>query len=293
MCWAPVDDIYGLNANAISFDLGAGYVFGYTMPLPTLTLGGGGLSAGGGDNRLDFPIPIALAAPQTWSIQGRSASVSVPSVMGGGVPLAVHFSGGNSKLRPMLEFKTGAEVGAITGTGGGTIVLDDRASLNGSDGSAVSLVQTELDVIARSSTGPLTSTGGLVDIGSGGGPSPGGTLTVDGTGGIILDAKSEVGLWIVRAGRTPGKDYAQIRVRGAVRLGGAYLDLFGGRDEIRCPKLKRGAIETLIKATGSIMGRFHRVPNGATIALLCTSGARPTVRIHYSAHRVTATVRRG
>ena len=291
-CYTPVDDINGLSANAISFDLGADYVFGYTMPLRTLTLRSGGLSASGGGQLLDFPIPIALAAPQTWSIQGPHGGLSVPSVTGGGVPLAVAFSGGSRTLKPRLEFKTGAETGPFTGTGDGTIVLDDQASLNGSDGSAVSLAQgTELDVIARSSTGPLASSGGLVDIGSGGGPAPGGTLTIGGS--INLDAKSEVGLGIVRAGTTPGKDYAQIRARGAVGLGGAYLDLSGGRNQTRCPKLKRGGVETLITATGSITGKFHNVPNGATIALLCESGAPPTVRIHYSAHRVTATVRRG
>ena len=157
----------------------------------------------------------------------------------------------------------------------------------------MSLAQSaELEVSDRSTTGALTSTGGIVLIGSDTGATPGGTLSVNGTGSVTLDSRTILALTVARAGRAPAKDYSQLRARGAVTLGGAYLDLEGG-NQSACPKLKRGDVLTLITA-GSLTGKFYGVRNGATVGLLCQSaGAPPTVRIHYMAHSVTATVRRG
>jgi hypothetical protein len=117
---------------------------------------------------------------------------------------------------------------------------------------------------------------------------PLGTLTV--TGPLTLDSRASVSLFVDRRGTTPGTDFSQLHVTGKANLHGARLRLGSGRN---CAGLRAGTAYPLIKAGGGLSGRFHGIPDGATISLqYCSGSGAPSVKIDYRRRGVVAKVQR-
>ena len=47
---------------------------------------------------------------------------------------------------------------------------------------------------------------------------------------------------------------------------------------------------TLVTTTGSLTGTFSGLPDGAAVAMQCSTATPPMIQINYTAHAVTATV---
>lgn len=308
------DDVSGLTANALK--LQGDYLVGGVVGAP-LTLGSGGLTMDDSTSdtgRVYFSPAITLGAPQTWSLVGnhRGSVLQVGRVNGADSPLAINFSNAcgdrfRALCTPRLDIASDFEVGPITATGAGAIDLTgDPFSLNGKDGKPVAITGgAELTVEGAALTGPLNVSHGFLDLQTAGRGFPAAPVSVTGDGGVALDSRSAVTLFITGAGSTPGKDFAQLLGHGPVSLGGAVLKLSGPDSGSYCARLSRGRVDTLVTTTGSLSGTFralkgrkpYAIRNGKTIPVDCAAADpgwnyvhAPRVRINYTAHSVTATV---
>ncbi len=286
-CYTSNNDLTGLSVNGVSIDDGGDYSIGGNG----ITLGAGGITAAPsasdtGDISL-IEVPLALSADQTWSITAGSLEqqlgIENASVTGSSDTVAVDFSDNT-----FLDLFNGDdEVGAVTASGSGEISLFGPVSLNGTDGNAVR-VSGGAGLFAfsgASEVGPLTISGGFLDVGTG--SSPDGTLAVD--GGVTLNSVPSMTMDIDQAGTTPSTDYSQLTASGNVSLGSATTSLGLGTSGT-CPTLDVGDVDTLITTSGTLTGTFSGIPNGTTIPLTCSSGTPPTVMINYTSDSVTATV---
>jgi hypothetical protein len=276
-CYSSVNDVSGLTANAISIDDSAPYQIGGNG----LTLGAGGITAAPSTaaSGANITLPLTLSASQSWSITGGSSSqqLGVGTVTGGGSALTVNFA--SSGILSLSDI----EVGAVSLTGAG--VAGVFGSLNGTDGNPVTLSSPArlAAQVAGARSGPLTSTGGNIQVG--GGHALDGTLAVNGA--VNFDSSTGLVMFIDQPGTTASTDYSQLTATGAVDLAGASLSL--NNPAAACPALHVGDVDTLVSTTGTLTGTFAGVPDGTTIPLSCT-GTAPTVTINYTAHAVTATV---
>lgn len=301
-CFASGNDISGITANAISIDDGVPYQVGFGAPSsePAVTLGGGGLTAApAADDTGPFAswdIPLMLDANQTWSITGgpTTSGLSLPSpVTGSGNALTVDLSAGGS-----LNLFADDEVGAVnvhgSGSAPGTVALLSQAnnspsSLNFSDGNPISFSGGAELIADPGGTGPLTMTGGRIQIGEPFFGSP--VLTVNGA--VTLDSTSTLSMLFSRTNPTFGPDYSSLlSATGNVALGGANLDLLGVSLACTTPGgLNVGDVLTLVTTTGTLSGTFSNAANGAPIPVYCAGGSiAGTVRIDYASNSVTATV---
>ncbi len=290
-CYGSNNDITGLSANALDIDDGVRYFLSGNG----ITLGAGGITAAPSANDNGqipiFQIPLTLSADQTWSITGGTSNQQLSmgsdaNVTGSADTLGLAFSD-----QTFLDYDADAEVGAITATGSGTVALGSPTgpgSLNATDGNPVSFSGGAGLFAQHGATGPLTMSGGTIQVGVGGGQSSGQEqLTVMGT--VSLNSSSSLGMSINQAGTTAGTDYSQLSATGNVNLGSATLDLGGQSSGGTCPTLTTGEVDTLITTTGSLTGTFSGLPDGSTTHLRCT-GTEPTVKINYTSDSVTATV---
>ncbi|HET9163265.1 MAG TPA: IPT/TIG domain-containing protein [Solirubrobacterales bacterium] len=304
-CYQSNNDIDGVEAEAISVDDRFPYIF-YGR---RLTLGAGGIeafSASAEDNVTtpSFRMPIALAADQSWSVEGTG--YTMPGI--GGLELEGSLSGESHSLQ--VDFSESGvistvgspddEVGPLTFAGADSgktgwdaskngllgLGLDSSEAprLNATDGNPVRLDHTA--VIGVGTVGPLTVSGGLVDVGD---PlaeegTPFGKLSVEGS--LSLDSDAVVA-YEVGSGTTPGDDFPQIAATGDVDLGGAGLALRGGR--LPCASVPVGDEQALITTTGNLEGTFGGVPQGKPFALCPSSGETTVMEIGYTAHEVIAT----
>jgi hypothetical protein len=284
-----VNDVTGLKVNAISLALAENYKFSGDA----ITLGAGGVTASTvsqTDNPYSyFNFPVALSAPQVWSLNGgpgESPSFLVldGDLSGEAAGLGIHFDSPT-----YLYFEDNAEVGPVDVTGTGSLVLGEAqltsksavGSLDATDGQAVTLHEHAGLFAFDGKVGPLTAAEhNQIELGVAQYP---GILAVDGP--LTLGSTSAL-TFITKEGETIGTGYSQLSASGAVKLAGASLHL----DDEFCA-LTPGTVETLITTTGSLEGTFRNTPNGATIPIECLYGGNPsTVMINYSAHDVTATV---
>lgn len=316
-CYLSVNDLAGLSVNAVSIDDSDGYVF--SGGLDGIALGSGGITATPAKSCVcgltSLFLPITLTAPQTWSIDGGGGGTNVGGfgfglIVGGnvsGATEALHISlsrEGGLSLGARQDGGSGAdvEVGQITIVGAntaggplanGAVEISNpkaRVAFNGTDGNPIRLSNASIDS-SNATVGPLMLTGGLLQVGAQ--PTPHETLTVD--GGVTLDSRSEAIFYFLHAGTSAGTDYSQLSASGTVDLGGAFLGLSvtgpnGYGPNQPCPTLRTGDVDTLITTTGSLVGKFAGIPNGATIPLGCASRNPPRVRISYTAQSVTGTV---
>jgi len=301
-CYLSKNDISGLAVNAISIDDGVPYLLSGNP----IMLGKGGLTAAPSardPRRIIVPqleLPIVLTAPQTWSIAGSHGQQlgADASVSGESESLGIRFSDSG-----FLNLSNDVEVGRVSISGAGKFAgglslaaspgSKHPASLNAADRRPVDVKGAGLSAFGPGSMiGPLTMSRGPLQVGQA--APPNGTLTV--AGPLTLGSHSSLGLYINSSGAIPGVDFSQIRVAGKASLNGAHLRLRGGsshRGGRSCTGLRAGTAYPLIKARGGLSGRFHGIPDGATIPLgYCSGSVVPSVRIDYRPHAVVARVQR-
>jgi hypothetical protein len=292
----------GLSVNAISIDDGAPPSSTYQIMGNAITLGPGGLTASTNSSSLGLAalrMPIALAASQTWSIDGNSngSQLGLYGNVTGSSPLAISLS-----HRTFLGLNgNDVEVGPVTITGGdatasgnssfrnGSVAVGSPSAdgqLNGTDGNSVSLTHAGMTT-ENATVGPLTSTGGNLQVGQGG-PSAKGTLTVNGA--LTLDSATALDMFVNSSGGTAGTDYSQINASGTVDLGGAHFLPSGDAPSGGCPALNQGDVYTLITSGAGVTGTLAGIPDGTTVTLGCSPSPQPALRINYTSRTVTATV---
>jgi RHS repeat-associated protein len=304
-CYESNNNVPSLDVNKLSFN--ADISAQYTIDGDALTLGAGGLTAstssGDGVGFATLGLPITLGASQQWSIDGNDnySGISIAAgdkIEGPAESLAVDLSsfgalrieqgdieagpitisGANSSFSGGEANRNGEvvlggaeeEVSELTAADKSAVHVANTSllsSLNAADKNAVRLTDASLSSF-NGDVGPLTSTGGLVNIEE--------ALTA--AGGVTLDSASELEL---RLG-------SRLTATGNVNLGNAKLSLPGPA----CGSPVPGEVYTLISASGSLSGTFGGIPNGGTIKQ--TDGyclpEYAVLRINYTAHAVTATV---
>ena len=295
-CYQSNNDLIGIAASAISLQFGLSGAE-YSISGNGITLGSGGItaapSAGNSLGGASLNLPIALTAPQTWSITNGSLDL-VQGVSGSLSALTIDLSAEGS----VSVGSTDDEVGPVTisGSGANPGIFDlgtpgASGSLNATDGNAVSVTGgADLSTLA-SSTGPLSLSAGHVQIGQNGDVQAGDLdLAVDGA--ATLGSGSGLLMFINQAGTIAGSDYSQLSATGNVNLTGAGLVVQGETPGVMptCPNLPVGEVETLVSTPGALSGTFVNAPDGTAFPLGCFGGTPPYVRINYTTHTVTATV---
>ena len=219
-CHESDESIGPMSFEKLSIDDGEPYF----IDGEAITLGAGGLEAtppAGSISGVPFLdiTEIALGSNQSWSIDGGNE--------GGGLDLGSTLTGSSHTLAVTLSeagylnLAADDEVGATTLKGANASLTGSSALANGfvaleqpsgpiageldaSDGQAVTVEHVMLDGVG--SLGPLTLTGGQIQVGNGY-PEPG-LITVDGA--ASLDSTSQALFTIAAAGSTAGTDYGQL-----------------------------------------------------------------------------------
>ena len=320
------NDVSALTPSGISFE---------SPPMPTIlpssangyfqvtgnaiTLGSGGLTATESNPASPaiadlVSLPITLGAAQAWSVQGTgpnllgnvtgtsstslTVNLSAASASGRTTPGGLGI-GGDVEVGNLQIAGAAADTGAAAGTNGSVVMLSSAASLDGSDGSTVAV--TDAGLAALGTVGPLTLTGGALQVGLPTGGSlkqPTGTLSASVNGALTLDSTSIVTAAGITSATTPGTTYPQLTVSGTATLNGAQLALLTGCS----PALSPGDTLTLVTAA-SVNGTFD-YPGSNGIPLTggdvleapaptpgCTSPVAPTwFQISYTGTAVIATV---
>jgi hypothetical protein len=297
---ASADDVPGVSANEISIDDGTPY----SITGDQLTLGAGGINATTNATVAAPPeinMPIALAGPQTWSIDGGASDVGGlllgGSLSGSGDALQVYLSDQGSLNLGVGSASAGAgdnEVGDVTITGestatglgaysNGSVGVTTGAGLDATDGNPIQLQDAGL--FGTGTLGSVSSQGGVISAGE-----PLGVLSVNGS--VTLDSASALQFAIADAGSNPGTDFSALQASGNIELGAAKLDIRGTDSNNDCPTFTGGFVDTLLATSGTITGTFTNAANGAMVALDCkgNGSAAPEVQINYTANAVTATV---
>ena len=282
------NDIGTIATGSLSIDNGSAY----TISGNGIVVGAGGLQASptsgtGGLPTISAPVTLN-ATPETWSVDGGTAMTP------GGLLLTQDIADASPEAlnidlmhQGLLGLEGGADVGAITVSGSGTVGLGSGVSLNGASGSAVSFgAGTSLIVTGGTSpVGPLTLTSASLQVGVGSTPA---ILSALSGGANSFDSGSTVNLLVTQAGNLAGTDYSQFRSGGSINLGGATLHLSAPSP---CPALNVGDVLSLVATTGSLSGTFSNAPtSGSTLQLTCSGGSPATLQINYTASAATATV---
>jgi hypothetical protein len=293
-CYTSDNDVTGLVADRIAIDVGSPY----NITGKGITLDGGVTASSTGVNTAGLNLPIALGAPNTWTIDGTNGgSLAVlGAISGASKTLAIDVANGAA-----LDLIADNEVGAVSIAGhdpdhsgidaisNGLVIVGTGSKLNATDGNSVVLTDAQVRLEGFQTTpavaiGPLTSAGGAVEVTDG-------IATVEGS--VTLDSNSALLVGINQPGTTAGTDYGQLSAKGAVSLGTSTLDLLipdvGGGP---CPALSPGDVDTLVTTTGSLVGRFAGIPQGALVTTSSSLGCQgqSTLRVSYTPHTVTATV---
>ncbi|MDP2709795.1 MAG: Ig-like domain-containing protein [Solirubrobacteraceae bacterium] len=292
-CYVSTNNLApGLGVGGIELDGGTPY----ELSGNAITLGAGGIAvSGAAAGEPAFPelgMPVALGAPQTWSME--AGAVDHELLVTGGVT-ADPSTGLTAQLGrgTYLVLLSEAEVGPVTATGDGSLALGfppRQGRLNASNGRLVSLVDGASLLVLDGVSGPLATDGGAVQLGQ---FDRAGELAVNGT--VTLDSAGALIAFVNSPGTEPGSDYSRLRATGDVNLAGAQLIPFGGvdPDTQACPQPTPDDVLTIVETTdGAVSGTFAGVPNGATVELTCigASGTPPTARIDYTTTTVTATI---
>lgn len=300
-CYASVDDISGIKANAISIDDASPYVIGAASAADEVTLGAGGITAKptvacGGEELCpgaELLVPLALAAPQTWSISGANGSGLSVSEVTGEEALTLNFANNT-----FLSLRGPVEVGEVKASGAGTIrVLGE--SLNAIEAAPIKLTNHASLFAPAGTIGPLEASEDSVQVSEGlyeAEPPERSVLQVEGN--TKLSTGAALTLYLIHAGSAFGIDYSQLYVVGKLHLEEATLHVPVGFESVGekspCSHLVPGAVDKIIETTGTIEGEFVNAPQGAEIKPeFCAGegdGELPPLRINYTEHAVTATV---
>jgi hypothetical protein len=210
------------------------------------------------------------------------------------VNLASNGTGGGT-----LEISGDAEVGAVSVTGFGSVVLSTvssvPASLNGTNGSGVSVSST-LNQTYLLAAGPGTDDVGALSVGSNGHLVLGGILgesepvaNLDVKGSVTFAGTSSFLDTIDSTGTTAGVDYGELNATGNIALNNAS---FGVSEQSGgCPANSDiGKTFPLLSTPGTISGSFDEAGDGQVVTIgfgtSCTTG----MQMHYTTHEVTGTI---
>jgi hypothetical protein len=295
-CAHGTNDRAGLTVGTLAIDDGPA-----SSPAAAYQLGGNGITltaglaaapagAASGTSFLSvLAFPIALGAPQTWTVAGFPPPVFVPT----GLELAAPVSGVAHPLtismshRGFLLLSGDNEVGPLTVVGvdpgvsggeNGQLSLQPLstgvASLNGTDRNAVTVSHAVL--AAAGDLGPVTVSSGSLIVG--GANFPG----LETAPAVTLDGASDARFMLRGSGSTPGANYSQLTSTGEVALGGARLlvEVSNIREGDPCPAL--GTVYTLVSTTGSLSGTFDVQADGLVpLAENCAGAVPLALRIDY------------
>jgi hypothetical protein len=245
-CYESDDDLSSLQVEALDIDDGADY----TIEGGPIALGVGGISASvaegssgaAGDS---FGAPIALTAPQTWTVAQPSGQPFGEH----GVAIEEGIEGGRNALTidlehgPVLYLFGDVETGSLVfdGIGSGSEpVVEYEGALDSSGEEPVGL--TNVLLAGRGSTGPIeVHTAKLF-------PTP--KIEAE---GVTLEGESEIVFEL--DGTKPGVSYSQLDASGAVDLAGAKIAV---QSSASCYRPKEGTVFTLVTTTGPLSGSFGK-----------------------------------
>ena len=197
----------------------------------------------------------------TITLDGGSLDMTGNSI-GGATPINVlNFRSGN--LQNVAEINNGAN---ITKTTAGLLSVNGTNTYTGSTAVADGTLQVDGTItvsdVSVSGTSTLSGSGvvgGTVTVAAGGIVTPGpGVEDLSIGGGSSLTATSVLELDLQGA-TTPGTDYDQLVVTGAVDLGGATLAATIGGGYVAAP----GDSLTIVSTIGGVTGTFAGLPQGA------------------------------
>lgn len=304
-CYTSHNDLKGLTVRKLVIDGGAPYVISGEQ----ITLGAEGMEATPAvppfpaEGMPRVTLPMALGAAQTWSLKGGEEGGG-SLLLGGAVTGESHNLEIALQAPARLTLMNNVEVGETTIKGTGFLILSTIPEvpepgpgagwLNAADGNRVNVEGAGIAGVG--SLGPLTLTGGRIQVGNG--SAEPGVIHIH--GGLTFEGESFATFTIAKAGATAAEDYGQLNATGNVELGGAQLTILPGYErsgseppKVICPKLKEGEVDTIVSTTAMLTGTFAGVPDGAVVETArggpegCTQAR---LRINYTEHAVTATV---
>jgi hypothetical protein len=302
-CYEGTNDRTGLGLDSVDF---TGTAFdSYQLGGNQVSVGSGGISS---SSIAALSMPLQLTATQTWSVGGGDVTLAGPVT--GSSPLTVDLSDTPSPFdnTGTLAVTGDTEVGPVTFTTPSntplglielTAVSSNSASLNGTNGHAVSLTngtnsQTHLIV-----GGPGTNEIGALSLGSGSFlnlGAPGGSLPAAGpadlhvNGGVTFSPSSGFADTFHSVGTTAGTDFGELTATGDVTLTGAS---FGATDDAvgSCPTDSEiGTSFPLIQTPGTISGVFTGAGGDELVALNFGNSCAAMMQMHYTPHEVYGTI---
>lgn len=312
-CAFSVDDIPGLEIGTLAIDPGENYLIVPATTSDSLSLSSG-IEFDGTTAETNAPlvtnleVPLALAAPQTWTLAGvpRTPSQLTVDSVTGTYPLTLSASSGAVLATAALN------TGPLTVEGGGTLVVAQPSPgsltaaapppppIVGSPG--VTIERDGSITFSRPGTlsGPITvARGSNSTIQVGDGTPPDATVTV--SGGLTLRADTNIDFSLDSAA-APGKkpqpstNYSRLTATGDVNLNSAALGLSEGfaQGSDQCASLKGGQTYTVISAYGAIDGTFAGIANDQVVPIGdCSWPNTPSTSaalVRYQAKSVTVTV---
>jgi hypothetical protein len=283
------NDLTGVSVDGITADASSNY----GIDGNGITVGSAGITAlfSGTAGIMNVYLAIALNGTQTWTVGKSTASVFGSRTVAFRGPIT---GSSSDSLTLALADSFGQvqlwadnELGPVTVNGSGSLLFAAGGKLNASNGNPVTLsTGGPVFVNANATVGPLTNGRAISMNGSVGAK----VLSVNGS--AALQSTSGLNLWLAAASSAPaaGTNYSQLSASGNVTVGGT-LSL--GSVFASCSALQTGHVYTLVQSTGgSLSGTFSNAAEGSVLSVSCgfSNGSAGTVRIHYGASSVTATV---
>lgn len=302
-CYAGTDNLGAATVNHIQIGGGKEYQLSpASAGADTLTLEGNGANpnvgitaAPSGTNLqlANLAIPIALGAAQQWDVSNNG--ILYLNKISGAHPLTLHLAHGWVQANDI-------QTSALTISGPGELQLDQFA------GSAEKLPSVTVNDSAgpgsglgvsanNASSGPITIAGtdnNFIVLTS---RAPGET-TLDVSGGVTLDATTNVEFDIDGNDTTPGSDFSQLTASGNVAFNGAQISLWQAQDSGNCDPLTPGTSFTVLQA-GSLSGQIkvggRLISAGQSAPEMlqsdnCSGAAKVPVIVSYGAKSLTATI---
>ncbi len=291
-CYTSNNDLTGVSVDGLTIDDRSPY----NITGNGFTLGASGLSTtANGATLADavFHTPIALGTDQAWSITGGTTGSGTVDINGGisgaSQALTVNFPSRSAGLNLLSDVEVGSFTAFAAAGGLGHVGLSSGSSLNGTNGNPVAFAAgASLFDFASATVGPLTVTGGSVNMGTLFGSQP--VLSVAGAVGFNSTSSLFAAIQVPSSAPAAGVNYSQLSASGDISLGGARLTI-GEKPSGSCSALTVGDTYTAVKSTGgSLSGAFSNAPEGTILSASCFSGTVPRFRIHYTSTSVTATV---
>jgi len=230
------NDLHGLKVEAIFFSGGD-----YVLAGERIVLGAGGVTVGPDvTSAVRLDLPIALGAPQTWTVAAAAASLLV----GGAVSEDPFFAGAGLEKRGEGTLT----LSGVNGYRGPTVVRAGILVVNGSQPSSPVTVLPGSRLGGTGYVGPVTADGHVLP-----GPRAGRLRTP----AVVFHPGSSLTAEL-SARRSAACD--QLNVRGPVSL--------AGRPDLRLTAsagIPEGTSFTILASSGGITGTFAGLPGGATV----------------------------